>query len=103
MANVYDTNPIVIDTVSSDVDIALQAFGNSNTPVAISRVELHGATANDVAVLKNANGDLVAEVLAEAGKLDSSHDFAPPYRSNGLKLVAADNTLTSGDILIYVV
>lgn len=99
MANVTTTNPILIDDVSSDLDLADLNVGDSDSYFFIRGLVLTGATANDVVVLKDAASNVVAEIAAKAGELEQKQSI--PFRSQGLKLVAADCTLTTGKLLIY--
>lgn len=105
MANVFDSNPIVIDTVSSDVDVGSSAFGLSKAPFFIKKIVFSNPTAADVAVIKNYRGEVVAELQADsvAGNTEKVElDFDPCLHSQGLKILTADQTVTTGSILIYV-
>ena len=101
MANSYDNNPISIDTVAANLDIANLAFGLSTTPVYISKVVFTDPTAADVFVLKNKAGDTVVDMLVLTTNDDVTQDFDTPIHSQGLQLLAADNTMTTGKALIY--
>jgi len=101
MANVYDNNPISIDTVSADLDIANLAFGLSAAPISINKVVFTDPTAADVFELQNKAGDVVVSLLVLTTNADVETDFNVPLRTQGLKLVAANNTMTTGKALIY--
>ena len=101
MANSYTKNPIVIDTVTSTVDIANLAFGKSDIPVFIQKVVLSNPTASDIIILKDKSGAVKVQLEAvDAGQVQQ--DFDPPLHSHGLQLVTGDQTLTSGAVYIYV-
>lgn len=99
MANVFDSKTIVIDTFSSDIDIANSAFGISNTPVYIRHLVFSDPTAADVIVLKNHRGEVVTEILAST--TGESIGILQPTCSEGLKIVASDCTVTTGKLLIH--
>ena len=103
MANLYKKNPIVIDTVSSTVDIANLAFGLTTAPVHISKVVFTNPTADDVVVLKDRRAAIVVQLDAAAvDATQVTQTFDPPLITDGLQLVTGDQTVTSGKILIYV-
>lgn len=101
MANVTDSNPIVIDTVAADVDIAALAVGLSTAPFFIKKVLFTGGTAADTVRLANARGEVVADITIATGVEDESIDFSPAFHSQGLKVIDAGTTITSGKVLIY--
>lgn len=103
MANNYKGNPIVIDSVGSDLDLANLIYGNSNVGVFINGIRLVNPTLNDKIVLKDGSGNIVATLTADAtGKdissLEENHKF---HVNSGLKMLTADQTLTTGKVLIY--
>ena len=99
MANVFDGNPIYIDDVSSNVDVADSAFGNSNAPMFVRAIHFDAPTAADIVIVKNARGEVVAELKALTTDQDLLFDV--PFHSQGLQLLTADQTVTTGQILIY--
>jgi hypothetical protein len=102
MANNYSKNPLFLDTVTSDLDIANLAFGSTSIPVSINKVRLYNATLGDKVILKDKDGSVIMELKCDATGKDVETTFTQDYSCAGLKLVAADNTLTTGNILIYV-
>lgn len=102
MANSYAGNVAYIDTVSSDLDIASLMYGLSDAPVKIKGVYFYDPTAADAIVLKDKVGNIVVELLCLTTNADVSISFNDEaLRCQGLQLVAADNTVTTGNILIY--
>lgn len=102
MANVYSTNPIVIDTFSGDLDIGNLAFGLSASPFYIKKLVFSDPTAADLIVLKDNRLAVVAEIQVTTTNLPVQQDFDGGYCCQGLKIVAADCTVTTGKLLIYV-
>ena len=102
MANAYKGNPIVLDTFGANADIANLAFGSSKTSVHIHKVLFTEPTANDVVVLKDASGNIVAKIVAYATNQDVTVDFPKAFVCHGLQLLTADQTVTTGEVLIYV-
>jgi hypothetical protein len=102
MANSYKGNPIVLDTFSADVDIALQAFKLSKAPVSIKKVVFHDPTANDIVVLKDFAGNVVVALEADTLNENVSEFFGKCFTCQGLKLIATEQTVTTGKVLIYV-
>lgn len=105
MANVTKSNPIVLDTFNADVDIANVAFGLSTAPVCIRKIVFQNPTAGDVVVLKNARLEVVATLKADATAGNTTQveqDFPDGFYCQGLKIATADQTVTSGSVLIYV-
>jgi hypothetical protein len=102
MANSYKGNPIVLDTFSSDVDIALQAFKLSKAPVKIKKVVFHDPTANDIVVFKDFAGNEVVAISADVTNENVDQYFGKCFTCQGLKLVATDQTVTTGKVLIYI-
>lgn len=100
MANSVSTNPVVIDTDSADVDIALGHTGVSKTTMFIDRVSFEGGTAADTFVLKDAAGNQVTNLTIGTGLTDSFRDL-DGWPAHGLQALAADMTITSGDVKIY--
>ena len=101
MANVYNKNPIVIDTTNATVDIANLAFGLTTAPVHISKVVFSNPTAADIIILKDRRGSVVVELEAvDAGQV--TQDFDPPLITDGLQLITGDQTRSSGKVYIYV-
>lgn len=101
MANDLTPNPIYIDDVSSNVAIATGHTGISDGTVFLRKVLVYNPTNADKIVLKNASGDVVAQVNCPTLAQDETLDFVVPFRCQGLQLLAADNTLTTGNVLIY--
>lgn len=102
MANDYSKNPIVLDTFSASVDIANLAFGLPHAPVFIKHITFHDPTANDIVVLKDKQGNVVAALEAYATNQNLDVDFGQGYCSDGLTLVSTDCTVTTGKVLIYI-
>lgn len=99
--NSYRGNVAIIDTVGFDVDIALQMFGLSDAPIIIKDVKFSTPTAADKAVLKDKNGNIVVELLCTTTNKDVSVSFSEEaLRCQGLQMLAADNTQTTGKLLI---
>jgi len=97
----YYGNVALIDNVGYDIDIAEQMFGLSNAPITIKSVRFYDPTAVDAIVLKDKSGNVVVELLCTTTNKDVGIDFdSDVLRCQGLKLVAADNTLTTGKVLI---
>jgi len=102
MANSFAGNVAVIDDVSADLDIANLMFGLSEAGVKIKGVYFYDPTAADAVVLKDNAGNIVVELLCLTTNSDVQITFSDEsLRCQGLKLVAADNTVTTGHILIY--
>jgi len=99
--NSLTTQPISIDTVSSDVDIGDSVFGLSTAPFRVSKVVLQSPTAGDVVTFTNADGDTVVQVRSSGGE-DVQQDFVEPVHSIGLVLDASQTVLSSGKVLVYV-
>ena len=103
MGNVYTRNPIVVDSFGSDLDIANLAFGSSSVGVFISGFRFYNPTLGDKIVIKDAAGNIVSELKADATGKDVE-SVGPQHRvhvNSGLKLLAADQTVTTGNLLIY--
>lgn len=100
MANDLDSNPIYIDTVAADIDIASGHVGVSDATMFIDRVVFEGATLNDVFVLKNALGKQVLKITASAAGDQAAREL-DGFPCQGLQALSADQTVTSGNILIY--
>lgn len=103
MANAFTGNPIVIDTVSSDIDIANLTYGSSSVGVFISGARLYNPTLNDKIVIKDGSGKIVMALHADAtGKdvelIGSQHHL---HVNSGLKMLTADQTLTTGHLEIF--
>lgn len=60
MANLTQTNPIIIDTWSADVELAVK-----DVPVTIKKIRLFSAAAGDVFVLENAIGTQTVKLVQE--------------------------------------
>lgn len=102
MANSYKGNVAVIDTVSADIDIANLMFGMSDAGVKIKGIHFYDPTAADAVVLRDKAGNVVVEMLCLTTNDDLDMTFdGEALRCQGLKLLAADNTVTTGHILIY--
>jgi hypothetical protein len=102
MANSYVNNPIVLDTFSSTVDIALQAFGLAKAPVMIKKVVFTDPTAADIVILRDASNNIVVAMEAVTTNLDVQQDFCKGFKCQGLTLTSTDVTVTTGKVLIYV-
>lgn len=102
MANDYSKNPIVLDTFSSSVDIANLALGLPHAPMFIKHITFHDPTANDIVLLKDKQGNLVAALEALSTNLNIDIEFPAGFCSDGLTLVSTDCTVTTGKILIYI-
>lgn len=102
MANSYKNNPIFLDTFSGDLDIANLAFGLSDVPVFIKKIVFHDPTAADKVILKDSRGNVVAELECAVTDTIVQKDFPQPWSCLGLKLLTADQTVTTGSVLIYV-
>lgn len=102
MANVTDSNPILIDTVTADVDVANLAFGLSTAPVFLKKVVFTGGTAADTVRLVNARGEIVVDITIDAAAKEEKVDFNPALHVQGLKVLDTGTTITSGKVLIYV-
>ena len=114
MSNDYTTNPIVIDTFGSDLDIGTLAFGLDVTPFHISKLVFSAPTTGDVIVVRDLAGDVVSKLNVEEGTSvpivgggdvssttnwvtdDVERDFNPAKITTGLKLTGSDQTVTSG-------
>jgi hypothetical protein len=101
MANNYKSNPIMIDTFGADLDIALLAFGISEFPLLITGVLFDGGTANDKILLKNAKLKEIIQ-LTTSTYMKSVSMTMDKFSCSGLKLVATDQTVTSGKLFIYI-
>lgn len=103
MANVFDSNPITLDSFVSDIDVGNSAFGLPNAPFFIKAIQFHDPTANDIIVLKNKRGEVVAQLEAFATNQDITRDFiGDPLMTQGLVMLTADQTVTTGTVLIYI-
>ena len=60
MANVFTTNPIFLDTFSSDIDVTRQVGG----PLRIKAIVFHGGSANDKFVSEDNAGNWNVELQA---------------------------------------
>lgn len=97
----YSGNVARIDTVGFDIDIAEQMFGLSDAPIQIKRINFYDPTAGDKAVLRDKAGNIVAELLCLTTNDDVELKFEDEtLRCQGLKLLAADNTQTTGHLII---
>lgn len=99
MANVYDSRTIVIDTFSGDLDLGDLCFGLTNTPFLMRHIIFSNPTAADVVVLKNARGEVVTELVADT--TGASVGIQEKTVSEGLKILTADQTVTTGKLLIH--
>jgi len=98
MANLIDTNPISIDTFSSDVVI-------SRGPVVVTDIIFWSTVANDVLALDDKDGNPVLYYMLATGK-DTRHiHFGKGGRvfQNGLVLDVSDGVYTTASkLFIYV-
>ena len=99
MANSFDSRTIYIDDFGSDIDVGNSAFGLTEAPFFIAQLIFDNPTAADVVLLKNARGEVVMSILATT--TGDSVGIQLPVRSEGLKLLAADQTVTTGSLLIH--
>jgi hypothetical protein len=100
MANIYNSNPIIIDVFNIDIDIAYEAVKVSEACIFIKGIRFHDPTGNDLIVLKNHRDNIVAMIHAETTNNDETIDVS--FVSEGLRLYAADQTITTGQLFIYV-
>jgi len=57
MANILNSNPIVLDTFTDDIDLGQSLFGDSNATFFIESIEWHEpATVNDTATIYDGSG-----------------------------------------------
>ena len=102
MPNAYKTNPIFLDTFGSDLDLANLVYGNSNVGVMLMGVRFSNPTLGDKFILKDANSNVVAELFSDASEKDvSSIEFSHHFQCEGLKILATDQKVTTGHVLIY--
>ena len=101
MANVYDSNPILIDTVGGDLDIANLSVGKTDAPIFIKSVVYTGGTAADTVQVTNARGEIVVDITVPTAAREEERNFTPSLHSQGLKVINANTTITSGKVLIY--
>ena len=99
MANSFDSRTIYIDDFSSDIDVGDSAFGLTEAPFFIAQLIFDNPTTADVVVLKNARGEVVTQIRASV--TGEPVGLQLPMRSEGLKLLAADQTVTTGSLLIH--
>jgi len=97
MANTYKNNPIILDTVSATVDVALQAVGLTDAPVFVQKVVLSTTASGDIIILKDRRSAVKAELSSFAAG-ETELDFSPALHCDGLQIVAGDNTLTSTSV-----
>ena len=97
MANTYKNNPVILDTVSATVDLALQITELSTAPVFVQKVVLSTTASSDIIILKDRRSAVKAE-LASFAAGQTEMDFDPPLHCDGLQIVAGDNTLTSTSV-----
>ena len=102
--NSYVNNPIYLDTFSADIDIANSLFGNSNRFLQIRAIKFFSPTAGDYVIFTDSIGSVIGELKCSRTNEDVVVRFKKPYFSNGLKLLAANASVTAGaHILIYLV
>lgn len=101
MANTYKNNPVILDTVSATVDLALQITELTTSPVFIQKVVLSTTASGDKIILKDRRSAVKVELESFAPGITET-DFHTPLHCDGLQIVAGDNTLTSGQVFIYV-
>ena len=97
MANSYKSNPVILDTVSATVDLALQITELSTAPVFVQKIVLSTTASGDVIILKDKSANVKAELSSFAAG-QTEIDFEPALNCEGLQIVAGDNTLTSTSV-----
>lgn len=98
MANNYSSNPIVLDTFSSAIDLGNTLFGNSNATLFIEHIEWQNPNAvNDTAVITDAAGvDIFNETCTTA-----KQSILKKFGGNAIRgLKIAANGVSSGKISI---
>lgn len=101
MANSLKSNPITIDTVAADVDISAGHTEVTDTTMYIEAVRFEGSTAADVVVLKDTAGNKIVSQTSPVGGGDLDRIDLDGFPAQGLKVLAADCTITSGNFLIW--
>ena len=103
MANQYKGNPIYLDDLSANLDIANLAWGTTNASVMLMGIRFVNPSIGDNLKLTDINGNVVAEITADQTNKDVySLEYNHRYSCTGLKMVATDNKRTTGNILITV-
>lgn len=99
MANSYNTNPIIIDTFLSDIDIGNSLFGNSNATFFLNSIEwAYPANVSDTAVITDGNNKhIFNEMCVIAKQSIIKYFFGQPV--NGIKI--ATSGVSSGKIIIF--
>jgi len=99
MANSLNTNPIVLDTFTSDIDIGNSLYGDSNTTFFINSIEWASPLrVNDVANITNANGDYIFnETCVIPNQSVIKYFFGQPVYG----IVIASGEVSSGRIIIH--
>lgn len=101
MANSFKGNVAYIDTVSSDVNVGTSMFGLTDSPIVVKEIRFTQPTINDLIVVKDNSGNVIAQLKAQSTNQDLKETFGGcPLRCQGLKILSADQTKTSGAVLI---
>jgi len=98
MANSLNTNPIILDTFSSDVDIGQSLYGDSSHPFYVHSIEWQSpVTVSDTADVTDGKGtSIFHEVCTFSGQSIIKYLCLPVY---GLKVPRAG--VASGKIVIF--
>ncbi len=99
MANSYNSNPIVLDTFSSAIDLGNVLFGNSNSIFYLNSIEWASPTAvNDTATITDADENVIfGETCTVAKQSVIKYFYGAPVR--GIKIGAGG--VSSGKIIIF--
>jgi hypothetical protein len=101
MANDYKSNPITLDTFSSDIDIAFEAFKISKIPVHIKHITVHDLAVGDHAHLLDADGRIIFHYQVATGTDPTEGIVMSEINTYGLKFVTSLANMTNGRIYIY--
>jgi len=95
MANDLNTNPIYLDTFSSNVSVSLK-------PLIVRAISFSGTGADDKLVLKDKNGVPIVHIKVPTAKDWKSIHFPGGQRFNSMVCIVADGQYGSGAVaLIY--
>jgi len=100
MANSIHSNPIVLDTFTSDIDLGAELFNDSKTVFYLNSIEWANPTAvNDTAKVIDADGNVIFnETCTVAKQSIIKYFFKAPVR--GIKIGAGE--VSSGKIIIFI-
>jgi len=101
MANSLTTNPIVLDTFTSAIDIGDALYGDSKATFFLNSIEWQNpASANDTATITDASGNPIFSATCTVAKQSViKYFFNQPVR--GIKVTAGG--VSSGKIVILLV